>query len=272
MATKKERLDVLMVARGLASTRSKAQGLIMAGEVSVDGERIDKAGTRLPPDVAITVANPPPFVSRGGEKLAGALRDFDYNPSGKICADVGASTGGFTDCLLQNDAQHVYAIDVGYGQLAHKLRIHPRVTVLERTNARYIEALEQPIDLVVIDASFISLELLLPPIKGWLQLDGDVIALIKPQFEAGKDDVGKGGVVREAAIHERVIRAVIEYARGIGYYARKLTISPIKGAKEGNTEFLIWFCTSALRIGEVADSLTDDDVAAVVSTAHDERA
>jgi len=240
MSIKKKRLDVLLFERGLAPTRSKAQAYIMAGEVLVNGERVDKAGTKFTDDVEIRVKNRPQFVSRGGEKLAGALSDFEYNPSGLICADVGASTGGFTDCLLQNDAKRVYAIDVGYGQLAYKLRADERVIVMERTNARHLEALDEQVELVVVDASFISLTLLLPAIKLWLKADADVIALIKPQFEAGKNEVGKGGVVKDENVHERVIRDVAEFGEALGFTVAGLTISPIKGAKEGNTEFLIW--------------------------------
>ncbi|MEL7433115.1 MAG: TlyA family RNA methyltransferase, partial [Chloroflexota bacterium] len=189
---KKKRLDVMVYERGLAPSRSKAQAYIMAGEVFVDEERVDKVGSKFTEDVDIRVKSRPPYVSRGGEKLAGALEDFAFNPSGLICADVGASTGGFTDCLLQQDAKRIYAIDVGYGQLAHKLRVDERVVVMERTNARYVEALAERVSLVVIDASFISLRLLLPAIRLWLDEKADIIALIKPQFEAGKDELGKG--------------------------------------------------------------------------------
>lgn len=239
MATKK-RLDVLLFERGLAPTRSKAQAYIMAGEVLVNEQRVDKAGTKFTEDVAIRVKERPQFVSRGGEKLAGALADFDFDPAGLICADVGASTGGFTDCLLQNGAKRVYAIDVGYGQIAYKLREDERVVVMERTNARYVEALDEKVELVVVDASFISLNLLLPAIKQWLTQSADVIALIKPQFEAGKGEVGKGGVVKDEDVHARVIRDVAEFAQSLGFVVQGLTISPIKGLKEGNTEFLIW--------------------------------
>lgn len=238
MATKK-RLDVLVFERGLAPTRTKAQAYIMAGEVLVNEQRVDKAGTKFAEDVEIRVKNRPQFVSRGGEKLAGALSDFNYDPSGLICADVGASTGGFTDCLLQNDVKRVYAIDVGYGQLAYKLRSDERVIVLERTNARYLEALDEKVELVVVDASFISLNLLLPAIKLWLEAEADVIALIKPQFEAGKKEVKKGGFVRDQSVHRRVIRNVAGFAETLGFTVVGLTISPIKGLKEGNTEFLI---------------------------------
>ncbi len=188
----------------------------------------------------IRVKERPQFVSRGGEKLAGALKDFNFNPAGLVCADVGSSTGGFTDCLLQQDVQRVYAIDVGYGQLAYKLRSDERVVVMERTNARHLDSLGEKVDLVVVDASFISLTLLLPAIKLWLKPVSDVIALIKPQFEAGKKDVSKGGVVRDDKIHKRVIREVAKFSKELGFVVNGLTVSPIKGLKEGNTEFLIW--------------------------------
>ena len=237
---KKKRLDVMLFERGLAPTRSKAQAYIMAGEVLVNDVRVDKVGTKFTEDVEIRVKTRPQFVSRGGEKLAGALQDFNFNPAGLICADVGSSTGGFTDCLLQHDAQRVYAIDVGYGQLAYKLRRDERVIVMERTNARHLEALEEKVDLVVVDASFISLTLLLPAMQLWLKSNADVIALIKPQFEAGKDDVSKGGVVRDDKIHKRVIREVAKFAINMDFVVSGLTVSPIKGLREGNTEFLIW--------------------------------
>lgn len=236
----KKRLDVLLQERGLSPTRSKAQAIIMAGEVSVNGELADKPGMKCAEDAIILVKEKPPFVSRGGEKLAGALRDFKYAVADKICADVGASTGGFTDCLLQQGAKRIYAIDVGYGQLAHKLRVDERVIVMERINARYIENLEEQVSLVVVDASFISLKILLPSIKKWLSPQADVIALIKPQFEAGKSDVGKGGVVKDSHIHERVILDIVEMGQSLGFIVAGLTISPLKGLKEGNTEFLIW--------------------------------
>lgn len=239
-AQKKVRLDVLMLERDLVPSRAKAQAMIMAGEVNVNGTRVDKAGTRFTEDVEITLKSKPLYVSRGGEKLAGALRDFNFDVTGLIAADIGASTGGFTDCLLQNDVAKVYAIDVGYGQLAHKLRVDERVIVMERTNARYLENLPESINLVVIDASFISLKLLLPPAKLWLAPQADVIALIKPQFEAGKNDVGKGGVVKDDRIHSRVLRNILEFAQSLEFSITGLTISPIKGLKEGNTEFLVW--------------------------------
>ena len=237
--TEKQRLDIELFQRGFAPSREKARGMIMAGEVLVNGEMKDKPGLRITDDDVLTVKSKPQFVSRGGEKLAGALEDFVFEVSGLICADVGASTGGFTDCLLQNDATKVYAIDVGYGQLDFRLRQDARVVVMERTNARYIEQLDEPIDLVVVDASFISLRLLLPPIKNWLKPTGSVIALIKPQFEAGKSDVGKGGVVRDPDIHTRVIQEISAFSEDTGFYIQGLTLSPLKGPA-GNIEFLIY--------------------------------
>ena len=242
--SKKKRLDVAVLERGLAHSRHKAQGMIMAGEVCVNGKQVDKPGTRVTAEDELTIRNKPRFVSRGGEKLAGALDDFQLDVRDKICADVGASTGGFTDCLLQNGAQRVYAIDVGYGQLDYRLRQDERVVVMERTNARYVETLDESVNFVVVDASFISLRLLLPPIKGWLTPIADVITLIKPQFEAGKNDVGKGGVVRDSDIHRRVIEDVTTFAETQGFTVSGLTVSPIKGPA-GNIEFLAW-----LQIGQ----------------------
>ena len=262
MAKQKLRLDVILHERGLAPTRSKAQALIMAGEVTVNGQMVDKPGTKYEASISIEVREPPPYVSRGGEKLAGALRAFNLNIAGRIAADVGASTGGFTDCLLQNGVARVYAIDVGYGQLAHKIRNDERVIVMERSNARYIEALAEPVNLVVVDASFISLRILLPAIIKWLSPLSDIIALIKPQFEAGKGEVGKGGVVREQNIHRRVIREIAEFAHQRGLCVAGITISPIKGLKEGNSEFLIW-----LQSGRDTNSSIDLELAITAALA-----
>ena len=237
--SEKQRLDIELYQRGLAPSREKARGMIMAGEVLVNGEMKDKPGLRITNEDVLTVKSKPQFVSRGGEKLAGALEDFAFDVSGLICADVGASTGGFTDCLLQNNASKIYAIDVGYGQLDFRLRQDARVVVMERTNARYVEELGEPIDLAVIDASFISLRLLLPPVKNWLKPTGSVIALIKPQFEAGKSDVGKGGVIRDSDIHSRVIQEISAFAEDTGFYIQGLILSPLKGPA-GNIEFLIY--------------------------------
>lgn len=239
----KLRLDLLLVERGLAPTRAKAQAQIMAGEVFVEEQRIDKPGTRFARNAVIRMKERPQYVSRGGDKLAGALRDFAFDCRDLICADVGASTGGFTDCLLQAGAQRVYTIDVGYGQLAHKLRIDARVINMERTNARHLERLPEPVNLVVVDASFISLRLLIPVFTVWLSSEGNIIALIKPQFEAGRDDVGKGGVVRRGEVHERVLQEVLGFALHQGLSLRGLTRSGLKGPS-GNTEFLAWWSIS----------------------------
>jgi 23S rRNA (cytidine1920-2'-O)/16S rRNA (cytidine1409-2'-O)-methyltransferase len=239
MMSEKLRLDVVLHERGVASTRAKARGMIMAGEIQVDGVTVDKPGTKVRPDAAIEVKSRPRFVSRGGEKLAGALAQFQIDVSGRVCADVGASTGGFTDCLLQNGAARVYAIDVGYGLIDYNLRQDSRIVLMERTNARYLERLEEPVDLVVVDASFISLRLLLPVIKGWLTPPADVIPLIKPQFEAGKKDIGKGGVVKDSTVHQRVLEEVLRFALDQQYSLNGLIRSPIKGPA-GNIEFLAW--------------------------------
>lgn len=231
--------------------------MIMAGEVLVNGEVVDKAGSRVTADDEITLKQRQRFVSRGGDKLAGALANFDYNPQGMTCADVGASTGGFTDCLLQHNAARVYAIDVGYGQLDYSLRVDERVEVIERTNARYLETLGELIDLAVVDASFISLTKLLPAMQGWLKPAGDIIALIKPQFEAGRDDVGKGGIVRDESVHRDVISNVLEFAQVRGFAIHGLTTSPIKGAT-GNTEFLTW-------LRHTPGSETSDDITAWIT-------
>jgi 23S rRNA (cytidine1920-2'-O)/16S rRNA (cytidine1409-2'-O)-methyltransferase len=236
----KQRLDMLLVERGLAPSREKARGMIMAGEVSVNGQIVDKPGSPIQLTAELKTKGKPRFVSRGGEKLAGALKDFNLDVQGRICADVGASTGGFTDCLLQNGAARVYSIDVGYGQLDYSLRQDKRVVVMERINARYLEQLDEMVNLVTIDASFISLKLLLPVIRGWLQSQADVIPLIKPQFEAGKHDVGKGGVVKDPEIHVRVIEEILSFALREGFLVKGLTRSPLKGPA-GNIEFLAWF-------------------------------
>lgn len=250
--TQKERLDIAIYQRGLINSRAKAQGMVMAGEVMVNGVVVDKPGLRVSASDEITLKNKPSFVSRGGEKLAGALRDFEFDVTNLVCADVGASTGGFTDCLLQNGAKKVYAIDVGYGVLDYSLRADERVIVMERTNARYIESLDESVSLVVVDASFISLKILLPAIQKWLTPEADIITLIKPQFEAGKQDIGKGGVVRSSAIHARVIHEIIEFSIKAGLQLAGLTISPIKGPA-GNIEFLAWFTAGYIPLNPIDD-------------------
>ncbi|MHB8630033.1 MAG: TlyA family RNA methyltransferase [Aggregatilineales bacterium] len=233
----KQRLDALVAERGLAESRELARRLIMEGNVTVAGQVIDKPGTRVRTDSEVAVRALPRFVSRGGEKLDAALMAFDVSVKGLICADVGASTGGFTDCLLQRGAARVYAIDVGYGQLDYRLRRDPRVAVMERTNARYVETLPERPALAVIDASFISLKLLLPVVKRWLADAAQVVALIKPQFEAGRGKVGRGGVVKDQAVHADVLRNVLLAAQNDGFVMRGLIRSPLKGPA-GNIEFL----------------------------------
>lgn len=237
---KKKRIDVLLVDRGLAESRNRAQRLVMAGEVRVGGEMVHKSSTQVPEDAEIEVKQRPKYVSRGGKKLAAAIETFAVDPSGKVCADVGASTGGFTDCLLQNGAAKVYAIDVGYGVLYWKLRQDPRVVVMERTNARYLDSLPELVQLVTIDASFISLSLLLPAVKGWFEDEsGQTIALIKPQFEAGRKAAARhAGVIKDESVHAKVLEEILSSAKALGFYPVGLIPSPIKGPK-GNIEFLV---------------------------------
>jgi 23S rRNA (cytidine1920-2'-O)/16S rRNA (cytidine1409-2'-O)-methyltransferase len=236
----KQRIDILLAERGLVESRNKAQRLIRAGEVRVDGQLVDKPSTQVSEHADIAIKAKPPFVSRGGEKLAAALKRFDLDVTGLLAADVGASTGGFTDCLLQNGARRVYAIDAGYGQLHWKLRNDPRVVVMERTNARYLDELPEPIDLVTIDVSFISLDLILPKAVYWLKADGSIVALIKPQFEAGPQHVEKGGVVRDPRVHRHVLEKTLDAAANLDLGLRGLMSSPLRGPA-GNVEFLAWW-------------------------------
>ena len=236
----KERLDVLLVNRGLQESRAKAQATIMAGVVYVNGQKADKPGMDVDSEAQIEVRGAAcPYVSRGGLKLEKALRDFGVDPTGFVCSDSGASTGGFTDCLLQQGASKVFAIDVGYGQLDWKIRNDPRVVVMERTNIRYVTPadLGEPLDLSVVDVSFISLKIVLPAIRELLKPTGQVLCLIKPQFEAGKEKVGKKGVVRDPAVHKEVLESFISLADSLHFTIRNLTFSPVKGP-EGNIEFL----------------------------------
>ena len=240
MSQNKERLDVLLTARGLAESREKARAIIMSGEVFVGDQRVDKAGTMVDPAAEIEVrGHVCPYVSRGGLKLEKALRDFGIRPEGFVCSDSGASTGGFTDCLLQQGAKKVFAIDVGYGQLAWKIRTDPRVVCMERTNIRYVtpEDLGEPLYLSVVDVSFISLSIVLPAIRALLKPEGQVVCLIKPQFEAGKGKVGKKGVVRDPAVHLEVLESFTALAKRLDFTICNLTFSPVKGP-EGNIEFL----------------------------------
>ena len=261
----KKRLDVLLTEQGYADTRSKAQAIIMAGLVYVDGQKADKPGISYDENASLEVRGEScPYVSRGGLKLEKALRYFGVKPEGFVCSDSGASTGGFTDCLLQQGASKVFAIDVGYGQLDWKIRSDPRVVVMERTNIRYVtpQDLGELLDLSVIDVSFISLKIVLPAIKNLLKPDqGQVLCLIKPQFEAGKEKVGKKGVVREPETHKEVLDSFVELAHNLDFSIRGMTFSPVKGP-EGNIEFL-----AHLTLEDLPD--IQPNTASVVAQAHE---
>ena len=259
----KKRLDVLLTERMYADSRSKAQAIIMSGNVYVDGQKADKPGISYEETVDIEVRGAVcPYVSRGGLKLEKALRDFGVNPEGYVCSDSGASTGGFTDCLLQQGAKKVFAIDVGYGELDWKIRSDERVVVMERTNIRYVTPadLGEPLDLSVIDVSFISLKIVLPAIQALLKPTGQVVCLIKPQFEAGRDKVGKKGVVREPATHREVLDGFVALANELNFRILGLTYSPVKGP-EGNIEFL-----GHLTLADLPG--IEPDTAQVVAQAH----
>ena len=260
----KQRLDVLLMEKNFFDSRARAKAMIMAGKILVDGQKIDKAGTLIAPDAQIRVLGEEmPFVSRGGLKLQKALDVFKINMSGKIAMDVGASTGGFTDCMLQRGAKRVYAIDVGYGQLAWKLRSDVRVVNMERTNIRNVTRenffYEVP-DFASIDVAFISLEKVLPVVFDVLSDSGEVVALIKPQFEAGREHVGKKGVVRDKKIHAAVIERVLNFSSEVGFKIRGLNFSPVKGP-EGNIEYLAHLS----KVGEAADV----EILSVVNNAHE---
>ena len=258
----KERLDILLVEKGLAGSRERAKRMIMAGEVLVDGQKVDKAGTTVKREAEIRLlGNDIPYVSRGGLKLAKAMETFGISMSGKVAADIGASTGGFTDCMLQNGAVKVYAIDVGYGQLAWKLRTDERVVNMERTNIRNVtvDMFESPLDFASIDVAFISLTKVLPVAYELLKDEGEIAALIKPQFEAGKDKVGKKGVVRDPAIHLEVIQRIVEFSQELGFAVRGLTFSPVKGP-EGNIEYLVWLFKGQAEGSGIEESLPEEIV------------
>ena len=264
----KKRLDLLMVERALAPSREKAKAYIMSGDVYVDGQKEDKAGTMFKETVKIEVrGNTLPYVSRGGLKLEKAMNNFGVSLDGKVCMDVGASTGGFTDCMLQNGAVKVYSIDVGYGQLDWKLRNDPRVVCMEKTNIRYVlpEDLQEPAQFSSIDVSFISLTKVLLPVRNLLTDDGEIVCLIKPQFEAGREKVGKKGVVRDPAVHLEVIEKVIAYVSTIAMELCHLSFSPIKGP-EGNIEYLLHL--KKRPEGEVIQSSLEVTPEAVVQEAH----
>ena len=235
----KQRIDSLLVDRGLAESRAKAQALIMAGKVSVDGKVVSKSGTMVAENLTITVNEPPPFVGRGGFKLDYALDRFQIDVSSRVVVDIGASTGGFTDCLLQRGASRVYAIDVGYGQLDYRLRQDSRVVVMERVNARYPVTLPEEVDLITVDVSFISVQKILPSVTRLLKDTGDLLVLIKPQFEARKQEVGKGGVIKKPLVHARVLGRFIDWITEHDLRLGGLVSSPILGAA-GNREFFLW--------------------------------
>lgn len=265
---KKKRIDQLLVEKDFFPSREHAQRALMAGVVFYRGECIDKPGTRVDPSGEIEVKGDPcPFVSRGGLKLEGVLDKFDIKPEGRIALDSGASTGGFTQCLLQRGAKQVFAVDVGYGQLAWKLRQDPRVVVLERTNLRYLTPAElgTKVDLVTLDLSFISLRKVFPAVRGLLQEGGEVVTLVKPQFEAGREHVGKGGIVKDPEIHFAVLEKVIASARENSFQVQGITYSPLPGT-DGNLEFFLWL--AAGREDQTGRDFSEE-IQAVVLQAHD---
>lgn len=271
---KKERLDVLLVSKGLAASREKAKAIIMSGIVFVDGEKEDKAGTVFPENVNIEVkGNTLKYVSRGGLKLEKAMANFDIKLKDKICMDVGASTGGFTDCMLQNGAVKVYSVDVGHGQLDWKLRNDERVVCMEKTNIRYVkpEDIDDVLDFASIDVSFISLTKVLPPVKNLLKDNGEIVCLIKPQFEAGREKVGKKGVVRDKKVHFEVIEMVAEFALSIELYPLELDFSPVKGP-EGNIEYLLHLTKDKILSENKASRLMDnlsEAIDKIVNSSHE---
>ena len=260
----KERLDVLLVNNGFAESREKAKRTIMAGLVTVDGRLEDKPGSRFDIDADVQVAGKEcPYVSRGGLKLEKAINEWGVSCENAVCIDMGASTGGFTDCMLQHGAVKVYAIDVGYGQLDYKLRTDPRVINMEKTNIRYLDTdlITEPVDLISIDVSFISLSHMFPVAAKVLAPEGQVLCLVKPQFEAGREQVGKGGIVRDPAVHEEVIKKVMGYAEENGLFPTSLTFSPIQGTK-GNIEYLLLLsrkkCDNKIGVGIIVNEAHSD--------------
>ena len=268
----KDRLDVMMVSRGLASSREKARAMIMAGEVFVDGNREDKAGSQFPESAEIEVKGKKlPFVSRGGLKLDKAVKVYGIDCTGLVCLDVGASTGGFTDCMLQNGAEKVYAVDVGTNQLAWELRQNPKVISMEKTNIRYVTPADigEAVDFVSIDVAFISLTKVLEPVKALMKDDARIVCLIKPQFEAGREKVGKKGVVRDKAVHLEVIENIVSFAYGLGFEILGLDYSPIRGP-EGNIEYLLYMKNSRSLEAEGKNMLPEGtDPKKIVEEAHE---
>lgn len=252
MSVKKERIDVLLVEKGIITSRERAKTNIMAGKIFVDGHRVDKVGEKVSVDAEIVFKGEDiPYVSRGGLKLEKAMKTFDISLENKVCMDIGASTGGFTDCMLQNNASKVFAVDVGYGQFAWKLRTDDRVVCMERTNIRYVtpEEIGEKLDFASIDVSFISLKTIMPATVSLLKEDGEVVALIKPQFEAGRDKVGKKGVVRDINVHIEVVTKIVDYLISKELNVLGLSYSPIKGP-EGNREYLVYFTKNKEKVSE----------------------
>ncbi|WP_460293953.1 TlyA family RNA methyltransferase [Clostridium tertium] len=266
MSGKKERLDILLVEKGIFTSRERAKTSIMAGKIFVDGQRVDKAGEKINVDADIIFKGQEiPYVSRGGLKLEKAIKEFGVNLKDKVCMDIGASTGGFTDCMLQNDAKKVFSIDVGYGQFAWKLRTDSRVVCMERTNIRYVtpEDLGELIDFASIDVSFISLKKIMPATLSLLNESGEVVALIKPQFEAGKEKVGKKGVVRDINVHKEVVLDIVEFLISQNLNILSVSYSPIKGP-EGNIEYLVYFTKDKNK----KSTFTINDIEKIVNESH----
>ncbi|MBS5885428.1 TlyA family RNA methyltransferase [Clostridium sp.] len=266
MSGKKERLDILLVEKGIFTSRERAKTSIMAGKIFVDGQRVDKAGEKINVDADIIFKGQEiPYVSRGGLKLEKAIKEFGVNLKDKVCMDIGASTGGFTDCMLQNDAKKVFSIDVGYGQFAWKLRTDSRVVCMERTNIRYVtpEDLGELTDFASIDVSFISLKKIMPATLSLLNESGEVVALIKPQFEAGKEKVGKKGVVRDINVHKEVVLDIVEFLISQNLNILSVSYSPIKGP-EGNIEYLVYFTKDKNK----ESTFTIDDIEKIVNESH----
>lgn len=267
MSGKKERLDILLVEKGIFTSRERAKTNIMAGKIFVDGQRVDKAGEKVNIDAEIIFKGQEiPYVSRGGLKLEKAINEFGVSLKDKVCMDIGASTGGFTDCMLQNDAKKVFSVDVGYGQFAWKLRTDPRVVCMERTNIRYVtpEDIGEKIDFASIDVSFISLKKIMPATLNLLSDIGEVVALIKPQFEAGKEKVGKKGVVRDINVHKEVVMSIVDSLQKENLNIISLSYSPIKGP-EGNIEYLVYFSKDKNKKSD----FTMEDIEKVVNESHD---
>lgn len=268
MSVKKERIDILLVEKGIITSRERAKTNIMAGKIFVDGHRVDKVGEKISVDAEIIFKGEDiPYVSRGGLKLEKAMKSFDITLDNKVCMDIGASTGGFTDCMLQNNASKVFAVDVGYGQFAWKLRTDERVVCMERTNIRYVtpEQIGEKLDFASIDVSFISLKTIMPATVGLLGDEGEVVALIKPQFEAGRDKVGKKGVVRDINVHKEVVTKIVDYLISKELNVLGLSYSPIKGP-EGNREYLVYFTKNK----EKASSFQMEQIDEIVEMSHNQ--